>query len=139
MNESSSKLSDLRDIVVPDAPGLWPFAPGLWFAIGFVALLLLGLAWWFIQQRRQTAYRRAGLTLLANASTVYEVSVILKRVALAVYPRELVAPLHGAAWARFLRFDTDVFESPDEPASNELRQRASQWIRQHRVERDAEC
>lgn len=139
MPQTSSNLSELRDIVLPEAPGLWPLAPGLWALIGLVGLLGIAAIWWFWQQRQRNRYRRAGLLLLANASTTYEVSVILKRVALAVYPREEVAALHGAAWAGFLGFKGDVFVSAEAPVSPDLRKLAEKWIRKHQVERPSKC
>lgn len=139
MEPPSSSLSDLRDIVLPEAPGLWPFAPGLWALIGLVVAVGIAALWLIWRQRKQNVYRRAGLLLLADASTTYEVSVILKRVALAVYPREQVAALHGDAWTTFLGFDQGVFASAEAPASAELRRLAAHWIRSHKVGRSTKC
>ena len=65
--------------------------------------ILASIAFILIYQRRQArkrdAYRRAGLALLDGVSTVHDVSVVLKRVALAAYPREQVASLYGEDWA----------------------------------------
>ena len=44
----------------------------------------------------------AGLALLADARSTREINIILKRVALAVWPRQEVAPLYGEEWAAFL-------------------------------------
>ena len=66
-------------------------------------MLLITAAWFITQARRRNAYRRAGLTLLQSATTAYEINVVLKRVALAVFPREQVAALHGEDWIQFMR------------------------------------
>lgn len=136
MQSPELSLNDLHDIALPEAPGLWPFAPGLWALIGLVALLLIALAWQLWKRHQANAYRRAGIQLLRNATTSYDVNVVLKRVALAVYPREQVAPLHGADWIMFLNaqlnhtlFTADSFA--EEGLQSELSQLAAQWICKH--------
>jgi hypothetical protein len=101
---------DLRDIHLPEQPGLWPPAPGWWL----LALLLIvamimagarGLRLW-----RRLRRRRAILAELEQLQTDREpgpalaaaVSTMLKRVALSRYPRVEVAPLSGEDWLRFL-------------------------------------
>lgn len=133
-------LADLREIVLPPVPSPWPPAPGLvvWLAL---ALVLAVSAWRaYRYRRRRNAYRRAGLALLAGSASVYEVSVALKRVALAAWPRERVAALHGAGWSRFLNdscprcgFAADVWSRPEQVADTVLRAQAARWIRRHRA------
>ena len=139
MDEKYS-LTNLRDIVPPDAPPLWPLATEAWLLL----LILASIAAILIYQRRQAkkrdAYRRAGLALLDGVSTVHEVSVVLKRVALAAYPREQVASLYGEDWVTFLRqtchrhdYSLVLRAKPEDPASREVVQLAGDWIRHHRV------
>lgn len=139
VSETSSSLNNLRDIALPEAPGLWPFAPGLWACIGLASLLGIALVWRVWNHWRRNRYRRAGLLLLANASTNYEVSVLLKRVALAVYPREHVAALHGDAWTTFLGFEAGAFATPETSPSAELLKQAAHWIRSHQPEGTTTC
>ena len=62
MNEAS--LSNLRDIVLPAEPGLWPLAPGMWLLLSVLLSLLVWALWTQYDRRKRNAYRRAGLLLL---------------------------------------------------------------------------
>jgi len=135
-------LDSLRDIVVPEPPPLWPPAPEVWLLLVVVIAAVALLLYQRRRQRQANAYRRAGLALLHDAGTVYEVSVVLKRVALAAFPREQVASLYGKEWAAFLRqtcgrqdFSPLVKAMSDTPADNKVRRLAATWIRHHRIPR----
>jgi len=112
----------------------------MWIVLGIIVAVVLIIFWQLLSFHRRNAYRRAGLQLLANARTVYDISVILKRVALAAFPREQVASLYGRDWMIFLkqscpesRFsEIDVSISSDK-ANNDLIKQAGFWIRHHRV------
>ena len=93
-------LENLHDVV---APGPVPFeiAPGWWVVLAMVAALLLVLAHHVWRSRRASAYRRAALRELTGANA-RNLPSLLKRVALAVYPRAEVAPLSGERWIAFL-------------------------------------
>ena len=113
MTEQTLSIFDLRDIVVPEPVGFWPPAAGVWIlagvtCIGFALLIWRGYAVW-----KSRAYRRTGLARLAQiegqltspgseVAALRELSDLLKRVALAVFPRKQVAPLYGENWLRFL-------------------------------------
>ena len=140
MNSEPYSLSNLRDIVVPDPPPLWPPAPGVWVVLGIVTAVVLIVCWRLHAVRKGNAHRRAGLALLGDAGTVHDVSVVLKRVALVVFPREQVAPLYGTDWASFLH-STCARSSLSEIVATDSRVEASPalielagfWIRHHRV------
>ena len=141
MNEAS--LSNLRDIVLQAEPGLWPVAPGMWLLLSVLLSLLVWVLWTQYDRRKRNAYRRAGLVLLPEVQTIYELSVLLKRVALAAFPREQVASLHGDAWVAFLRetcpaVDLSGLLSSDveQDAGNDLKQMAAIWIRSHQAVAD---
>ncbi|MBN9085288.1 MAG: DUF4381 domain-containing protein [Reyranella sp.] len=94
-------LSNLRDIVVPPDVSFWPPAPG-WWAVGAVCAVAAGVAVAAAaRHRRRNAYRREALRALTTAEGA-DISTILKRAALAAFPREQVASLSGAAWLAFL-------------------------------------
>jgi hypothetical protein len=94
-------LSNLRDIVVPPAVSFWPPAPG-WWAVGVVGVAAAAFAVAAVVRRWQrNAYRREALHALETVDG-HDISAILKRAALAAFPREQVASLNGAAWLAFL-------------------------------------
>ena len=140
MNSEPYSLSNLRDIVVPDPPPFWPPAPEVWIVLAIVTAVVLIVCWRLHAVRKGNAYRRAGLALLGDAGTVHDVSVVLKRVALAVFPREQVAPLYGTDWVSFLH-STCARSSLSQIAATDSSVKASQalvelagfWIRHHRI------
>ena len=99
-------LERLHDIVTfPPAP-FWPPAPG-WYVLSLALVIATGWAcWWTVHHRRTNAYRRTALTELQAAGVHPDqlriLPELLKRTALAAYPRERVASLSGGAWLAFL-------------------------------------
>jgi hypothetical protein len=94
-------LSNLRDIVVPPAVSFWPPTPG-WWVVGAACLAAAAFAIAAVVRHHQrNAYRREALRELASADA-RDMSSILKRAALAAFPREQVASLSGPAWLAFL-------------------------------------
>lgn len=125
---------------MPDPPPFWPPAPGLWVAIGILILVVFLLIWQWRTIRKRNAYRKAGLVLLSEAVTTHDVSVVMKRVALAAFPRKQVASLYGDEWAAFLHetcprsvFSTLIATDPGAGTHRELVNLARTWIRHHRV------
>ena len=103
----------LRDIHLPAEPGWWPPAPG--WGLLLVLLVVLGCAalWW--QRRRQRHNRSARVVarrelekLRGRLATepaeqiVRELSALLRRLAISIYPRQEAAGLTGADWLGFL-------------------------------------
>lgn len=133
-------LSDLQDIVLPAVPPFWPPAQGFWILLFLLVVSAISFWRWRRMLYRKDAYRRAGLELLGQAHSVRDVSLVLKRVALAAWPRDRVASLYGSEWADFLnkscaqcRFELDGWNKPDEPADRGLISTASEWISRHHV------
>lgn len=102
-------LAALRDIHVPDAPGFWPPAPGwivvacLVTAAGIMAAVVSVRRW------RTGRFRRDALAVLRSlrarhaagapdTEIAIELSMLVRRVALARRPREEIAGLTGDRW-----------------------------------------
>lgn len=140
-------LSRLHDFIEPPPVPLWPLAPG-WIVLGacMLAILLTRL----IQAGRRyraNAYRREALQALTETETNAAANCILKRTALAAYPRAETASLSAADWMAWLNahcleppFPEDllpciesIYQSPetDLPRSDRFRVAAMQWIEQH--------
>jgi hypothetical protein len=93
----------MHDLLLPPPVSLWPATPA-WAVLGALLLaLLLWLAWRGWRAWRRDAYRREALHALGAARAPAEVAALLKRTALAAWPRAEVAALSGEGWAGFLR------------------------------------
>lgn len=140
MADKAYSLSNLQDIVLPEPPPLWPPAVGGWLLVLVVTGMALLMAFRLYRRYWQNRYRRAGLSLLRRAATNYDVSLLLKRVAMAAYPRHMVASLYGQDWEDFLNasctrctfreFSGKDYDCKAEP---ELIRSAARWIRYHDV------
>ena len=151
------ELLDLLDPVPePARVAMTPQTPG-WIALGLVLLaLLLWAAVILLRRYRANAYRRAALAELQalprGQDTPAQIAVLLKRTALAAYPRDQVAGLHGDSWLRFLdaHFPGDGFctgpgqvlalapwrPTADDPALTAL---AREWILKHQPQVNSQC
>ncbi|MBF0370737.1 MAG: DUF4381 domain-containing protein [Magnetococcales bacterium] len=105
-------LAQLRDIHMPPPVSDWPPAFGWWGVLGLLLLLALGGMLWRRHWNRRRPVREALVALDEllvsygrdgdGGRFVRGLSILLKRVALAVHGRERVAALNGAAWLAFL-------------------------------------
>jgi len=107
-------LAQLRDYHLPEPVGWWPPAPG-WWLLALLTLILMGLllrGLWRWRTRRIA--RRAALGELKTLEAEYArggdanallrgVSRLLRRFALARFPRRQVAGLGGEPWLAFLQ------------------------------------
>jgi hypothetical protein len=114
MATNPASLDNLRDIVLPPPIPWLPPAIG-WTLVGAALIAAAAVALWrAIERWRANAYRREALRQLAFAEAAAktgdeppmkgaaDILAILKRAALAAYPRVAVADLTGAQWAAFL-------------------------------------
>ncbi len=111
--QASDPLAGLRDIHLPLDPSWWPPAPGWWLLAVLVLLLSVAVALgWRRARRRGAPYRAARRELqgIRNryrddgdaAAAARRVSVLLRRVVLAVRGEPAVAGLVGERWLEFL-------------------------------------
>jgi len=99
-------LAALRPLHEPAPVPWWPPAPGWWLAVVLVLVAAAVLFAW----RRHTAARRAALRELrglerknsGSVALAAAINRLLKRYALACYPRAQVADLTGRRWLDFL-------------------------------------
>ena len=148
MNESSTSLDRLNDIVVPPSVPWWPPAPGWYVVIAVVLLLSLFVVHRAWKAWRANSYRRAALRELASLDSSVEIATLLKRTALAFAPRRVVAESSGRDWADWIEIRaaetmppeireylaSGIYAEPHEPVSAEsMRSYASRWISKHLI------
>jgi hypothetical protein len=114
-------VAGLIDIPLPQPVSLWPETWTSRIAIAvLIAAAVAGLLW-FVHYRRSNRYRREALSELdrierafsdqgAPSELAAQLSVLVRRTALAVFPRECIAPLAGAGWLAFL---DETYGRPD--------------------------
>lgn len=147
--QQASLLGLLDKLVEPGDPPPVSMMPQTWgwvllaIAVGILASLAslhLYRSW------RANAYRRSALKELERAhGAPEEIAAVLRRTALAAFPRRDVAGLTGADWLQFLRATCKrrLFEGPvgdtlttapyrEMPPCSELEDAAAQWIKSHR-------
>jgi Domain of unknown function (DUF4381) len=145
----SPDLSGLHDFYQPPPPSWMPQTVGWYVVVGLILLIVGWCLYYAIRSWIANRYRRAAVHELQLAP-VTGMSEVLKRAALAAWPRQQIAFLTGDAWLQFLKESSgiDAFRrnpgnrieevaldssvsSPSE--EQELRRLASAWIRRHRV------
>jgi len=109
----SDSLSQLKDIHLPQDISWWPLAPG-YYGLIILSLISALVILYFYCTRRARRLRKLALNQLALLERDYlqhanvcitaaGISILLKQVALMVYPRSSVAALQGDDWAIFLK------------------------------------
>lgn len=146
-------LVELLDMLKPaPAPAPIPMTPQTWGWAVLVLLLASAVAcavYLYRRHRRSNAYRRTALAELQAAnSDVAKIAEILRRTALAAFPRDQVASLHGSEWLIFLNQSSEkiqisrsdartLLEAPyrSSPPNSNVAEFARNWIRTHKVPR----
>ncbi len=147
-------LDLMHDLVPPEPVPLVPQTVGWLIAVVWIIAIVTISGRHGYQAWRRNRYRREALTMLRwidensddNRQVAEQVATLLKRTALAAYPREQVAKLYGAAWAQFLREtasnDPEVGQAADQLATAAYRPAvdgarligpARRWIKVHRA------
>lgn len=151
---AETTLADLIDqLVVPPPPepiSLWPQTAGAWTLCALLLGIALYFAWRLWRRYQANAYRREALAQLAHPTTdPAQIAEIVRRTALAAYPRTEVASLTANDWLDFLNHRTPrplfvdavaqtLLAAPyrpgriDDERVTALHRAASDWVRQHR-------
>lgn len=156
-------MSNLEEITLPEPIAWTPQTIG-WLLLAVALLLFVGwLAWRLVRRWRANAYRREALDRIgeidgslqdvaARSRALRELPELIKRVALAAYPRTDVARLSGEAWLGFLdgaigttqftrgpgralpglAYDPAAAASMTEPEAKALLKLVRSWTRKHR-------
>lgn len=100
--EESTSLQNLNPLVLAEPVGWWPLAAGWYPLIALLLAVMAGVGWKHWKRWQANRYRREALQALNAADSARATASILKRAALAAYPRTEVAGLSGPPWHRFL-------------------------------------
>jgi len=144
---SLQNLCDIADL--PSTP-LWPLAAGWYLLAAILFISAVGATIKAFSLYRRNTYRRHALAELANlpdsAESMLLTAELLKRTALATYPREQVANLTGEPWLTWLSesggfsvandvaetLSQTIYKNTGATDSNALLDFAEKWIRQHK-------
>jgi hypothetical protein len=122
MNDPATTLDRLNDLVLPTDVALWPPAPGWYVVIGIIFVTIF----YYIRRARinwkANAYRRAALRELADAEDATAIAEVLRRTALAIAPRHVIAASTGHGWLDWLEQ-----QSPD-PVPDTVREHLNSGI-----------
>ncbi len=145
-------LVELLDMLAP-APEPIPISmvPQTWGWIVLAAVFLIGVGsiiYLLARYHRAKAYRRLALMELKRAGNdPARAAIILRRAALAAFPRNEVAGLHGQDWLNFIQHSAEKLQFSDEADQSLLQapyredkenpkvaKLARDWITLHKVE-----
>ena len=158
---TNDPVAGLIDIPLPHEISLWPETWASRIAVVLVLVAAVVAIWRFISHRRANRYRREALAELKGFTRALAVdmspnelaiqlSLLVRRTALAAFPREQVAPLTGSSWLAFLDRTCDETEfsrgagrwlawapyAPAEPRDSQCSppiELIRRWIRGHHV------
>jgi hypothetical protein len=102
MNDSATSLDRLHDLALPPAVPWWPLAPGWYVVLALLIIILIFLSIRFVSRYRANAYRRAAARELAALENPAAIAELLRRTALAIAPRPVIAEKTGTAWLDWL-------------------------------------
>lgn len=107
MNEQQQALlAQLKDIHKA-SPDSWPPGWGWWLVAVLAAVLVTAALIAWRRHRRHTAARRQAITAINTVSDSHndwpsQINQILKRTALAYFPRHSMSGLYGQRWTQFM-------------------------------------
>ena len=115
MNTDATSLDRLHDIIMPAPVPWWPLAPGWYWVLGLLVVMLLAALITGLIRWQHNRYRREALAELARQEVALQnadlrspallsLAELLKRTAVTAFPREDVATLTGPKWFEFLDY-----------------------------------
>lgn len=164
MKPDPTSLDRLHDVIAPPPVPWWPPAPGWYWVLGFVLVVILVLVLRFFIHWQRNRYRREALAELARyqaagaagqrVKVIASLAGLLKRTALSAWPRTQVAALNGPDWFAFLNrtggagrfgsgagallegaaYDSRQAQSLDDAQTAELVELVRHWLKHHRAE-----
>lgn len=152
-------VAGLIDMPLPQEVSLWPETWASRIAVVVLLVTAVVAIWRFISYRRVNRYRREALAELTRITSApdtapgelaAQLSLLVRRTALAAFPRQQIAPLNGAAWLAFLDRSSGGTEfsrgagrwlasapyartGPNDSQRPELIELTRRWIRGHHV------
>lgn len=157
MQAPADPLAQLHDILLPDAIGWWPLAPGWWALLLFVLILMATAIFYRRRNTLRNHYRQQALvelfaldTLAADPAKLLQAySLLLRRTALTAQPVHFPVDIKGEAWLAWLDHQcppsadsflngsgkallSGPYEKTPAIHFNELRSLTENWIRSHR-------
>jgi len=150
-------IDQLIDINVPAPVAYTPETVGWWVLLSGVTAAVSLITYFWYRHRQTNRYRQIALAELRRLESAVkgqdaavglaQVAILVKRTALAVFPRTRVAHLFGLAWQEFLQNSGQVDSGPGldalvhgayrptiDPATGKLAITAArQWIMTHHV------
>ena len=160
MNQTiaDASLNNLHDIMLPDAVGFFPLAPGWYIVLLLFLSLLFHLAYTRYKQYKADQYKRDALVELdqfqvKSKENTITLLLLAKRVGISAYGRDTIAKLHEDAWWDFIErhsqakvdaalrkeIQTLLYKEDntfDESAFDAVLSFVTQWITSHKVEKD---
>ncbi|MCP5058436.1 MAG: DUF4381 domain-containing protein [bacterium] len=113
----SDRMWGLKELPLPEAVSWLPATPG-WLVAGAILLLILAwFAWLRWRSWQRDRYRREALSRIdaigRGTEALAGLPLVLRATALAAFPRDEVAGLHGAIWVEWLNQNGGCFEPAD--------------------------
>ncbi len=152
---AEASLDNLHDIMVPDAIGFFPLAPGWYILFLLLLTLLFHFGYQHYKAYKREQYRRDAKEELEalnnkNRENIIALLELAKRVGISAYGREVIVPLHGDEWWDFMEEHSKASVSPelrvsikkllykegvafDENVFDAVFLMLSQWVKTHKV------
>lgn len=155
---AEASLDNMHDIILPDAVGFFPLAPGWYIVLALVVALLFHFAVKTYKHYKRSLYRREALKEFhsykeKDIKSAIALILLAKRVGMSAYGRENIANLSEDSWWDFMqqhsksKVSTEerknisklLYDDTYEMQSREydtIKQFVLLWINSHKEQRD---